>query len=414
MRLLATALLLFTLPSQAAEPTSWTQWRGPLGTGASPDATPPLQISEHEGVSWKIALPGEGSASPVVHGDRVFVSTAVPGDGGEYAFTLMAIDANDGTTRWSRAATTAKPHEGRHQTNTYASFSPMVDDARVYAYFGSRGLFAFSHDGEPLWSVDLGDMATRREFGEGSSPALLGDTIVVVWDHEGDSFVVALDAATGNERWRQGRDEPSTWSTPLLLDTGAGVQVITAGTRRVRSYDMADGELLWEGPGLTLNVIPSPVAADGVVYLTSGFQGTKLMAVDLGSASGMIDDSEAIVWRYDSDTPYVPSSLLYEGGLYILKSNSNVLTRLNAATGAVEFGPERLPGLATIYASPAGAAGRVYVFDRDGNALVLKAGPEFEVLHQGQFEDGFDASPAMVGNDMYLRGHRSLYRLSAE
>lgn len=413
MRHLALALLLIGSGLQQ-EPAGWTQWRGPLGTGASPDAQPPLQIGENDNVAWKITIPGEGSGTPVLWGDTVYVSTAAPAADGAYDFTLLAVATADGAVRWSRVAVTATPHEGRQPTNTYASHSAMVDAQRVYAYFGSRGLFAYSHAGDLQWSVDLGDMETRRGFGEGSSPALHGDTIVLPWDHEAGSFIVGLDAATGKERWRQARDEPSTWATPLLVEAAGTVQAITAGTNRVRSYAVADGKLLWEGPGLTLNPIPTPLHADGIVYLTAGFRGEALMAVNLAAASGVIDDTDAILWRHDQDTPYVPSPLLYAGGLYLIKSNNGILTRLNAATGAVEFGPERLPGMATIYASPAGAAGRVYLLDRDGNALVLKAGATFEVLHQGVFADGFDASPAMAGRDMYLRGHRSLYRLTAE
>ena len=247
MRHLALLLLFLGSALQPQEPAGWAQWRGPLGTGASPDAEPPLRIGENEGVAWKIGIPGEGSGTPVVWGETVYVSTAVPVEGSAYEFDVLAVATGDGAVRWKRTATTARPHEGRQPTNTYASHSAMVDATRVYAYFGSRGLFAYTHEGEFQWSVDLGDMETRRGFGEGNSPAMYGDTIVVPWDQELESFIVALDTSTGEERWRVARDEPTTWATPLLIEDGNRVQVITAGTRRVRSYDLADGSLLWEG-----------------------------------------------------------------------------------------------------------------------------------------------------------------------
>jgi outer membrane protein assembly factor BamB len=394
-----------------SDPT-WGSWRGPQGTGVAATGDPPVEFSEELNVAWKIELPGEGSGSPVVWGDRVFVTTAVPGDDNVYDFQLWAVDRATGSVLWQRSAVSAVPHEGRQPTNTYASFSPITDGRRVFAYFGSRGLFAYDFDGEPLWQLDLGDMQTRRGFGEGSSPALFGDRLVVTWDHEADSYIVALDAGTGQELWRRDRDEPTTWATPAIIDHEGTAQVITPGTNRTRAYALDDGALLWEGPGLTLNVIPTPSVEDGIVVLTSGFRGNAIRAVRLSAASGDITGTAAILWERDEDTPYVPSPLVYEGNVYYLKSNSGVLTNAALATGEISYGPVRLPGMATVYASPVGVAGRVYLFDRDGNSLVLRNGPEFEVLAQNRLDDGFDASPALVGDEMYLRGHRNLYRIS--
>ena len=200
-------------------------------------------------------------------------------------------------------------------------------------------------NGHPLWDRDFGDMNIRMGFGEGASPALHGETIVVVWDHEGQSFITALDKRTGEERWRAERDEMTSWATPLIVEHNGRVQVITSGTNRVRSYDLETGMLLWNGPGVTLNAIPSPVAGNGVVYLTSGFRSSELYAVKLDAAQGNITDTGAMVWSLDKNTPYVPSPLLHANILYFTKSNSGILSAYDAETGQLHYGPERLPGV---------------------------------------------------------------------
>jgi outer membrane protein assembly factor BamB len=182
----------------------------------------------------------------------------------------------------------------------------------------------------------------------------------------------------------------------------------------VRSYDLRTGEVIWEGPGLTLNAIPTPLESEGVVYLTSGFRGSAAYAVRLADAKGDIESSSAILWRRDRDTPYVPSPLLYEGVLYLVKSNSGILTALDGRTGEVLFGPERLEPIAEIYASPVAAAGRVYILGRDGNAMVLASGRALSVIARSSLDDGFDASPVLSGKEMYLRGYRYLYKLAGE
>lgn len=255
-------------------------------------------------------------------------------------------------------------------------------------------------------------MQTRNSFGEGASPALHGETLVVNWDHEGSDFVAAFDGATGRERWRTVRDEPTTWATPLVLEENGRAQAVVSGTNAVRSYDVATGELLWEAPGLTANVIPSPVYAEGVVHAMSGFRGNALRSVRISAAKGRLSGPPALAWSYDRDTPYVPSPALYRGGLYFLKSNSGVLTCLDARTGALRF-TERLDPLPNVYASPVAADGRIYVVGREGGAVVLEAGPRLKLLATNHLDDGFDASPAIVDGEMYLRGRRHLYRISS-
>ena len=439
--------------SEVDDERFWGQWRGPLASGVAPLGNPPVEWSERSNIVWKVEIPGNGYASPIIWEDRIFVLTAVPitaspeppavsaafdgPSGGPFlegaasqqrgqrrrrgrgrgapppamAFTVIALDRADGSVAWEQVALIETPHEGKQQNNSWASASAITDGEHVYAFFGSRGLYAYTMDGEHVWDVDLGEMRIRNGFGEGATPVLHDDTIVVVWDHQGDSFIVALDKNSGTEIWRVSRDEPESWTTPLVVDTPGGTQVITAGERRTNGYDLDTGEMIWEGPGLTTNPIPSPVMSDGVVFLMSGFRGSALRAVNLADAHGDIGGSSAILWEYNRDTPYVPSPLLYGDNLYFLKSNSPILTVFDAVRGEVHYGPQRLDGLQEVYASPVGAAGRVYIADRDGATLVIEEGGAFNVLATNTLDDGFEASPAIVGNELYLRGRRFLYRI---
>lgn len=420
----------------AADDRYWPQWRGPLGTGVAPGADPPTEWSETRNVRWKVAIPGHGSASPVVWGDRLFVLTSVPAGAGEESnegffarlrnrftgavgsgktqqFAILALDRSDGRIVWERTALTEQPHEGRHGTGSWASPSPVTDGEVICAFFGSRGLYCYDMDGTLLWDRDFGDMTIFFGFGEGASPALHGDSIILLWDHQGQSFITALDKTTGEERWRTERDETTSWTTPLVVEYDGRAQVVTSATDRVRSYDVATGRLLWEGDGVTRNAIPSPVAADGMVFLMSGFRGNQLYAVDLARADGDVARTDAIVWSLDRDTPYVPSPVLYDGILFFTKSNAGVLSAYDAASGRKVFGPERLPGIRDVYASPVAAGGRLYVTSRDGATVVLDAGRELSVLATNQLDDGFDASPAVVDGEIYLRGQQYLYCIAA-
>ena len=189
-------------------------------------------------------------------------------------------------------------------------------------------------------------------------------------------------------------------------------QAIVPAMNKITSYDLGTGEVVWESAGLTMNPIPSPVHADGVAYLTSGFQGNVLLAVDLSRARGDIEQSGALLWRRDRDTPYVASPLLYRGSLYVFKHLQGLMTSIDARTGTVRYGPVRIPEIPDLYASPVAAAGRVYVAGRDGRTVVFQHGPEFKVLRVNDLDDGFDASPAVVGDEIYLRGRKALYRIS--
>lgn len=411
----------------------WPEWRGPSATGAAPTGDPPIEWSETKNVRWKVKLGGLGSSTPIIWGDRVYVTTAV--DSGKtapkgvdnrpeserqanpdgtppekiYRFEVIALNRDDGTEAWRTVVNEAQPHEGHHQTGTYASGSPVTDGERLYVSFGSFGIYALDLAGRVLWQKDLGDMTIRYGFGEGASPTLHGDSLVVNWDHEGESFIVALDKATGQEKWRVERDEETSWTTPLVVDHAGRTQIITSATSRIRSYDMETGEQIWTATGMTLNAIPSPFHHDGIVYLTSGFRGSALLAIDLEGAAGDITGTDRIKWSLDRDTPYVASALLYKDRIYFIKFLSGVLSVADADSGEVIYGPERLAGVRNVYASPVAVADRIYIVGRFGNAIVLRHGDSFEVLASNSLDDGFDASPAVAGNELYLRGAESLY-----
>jgi outer membrane protein assembly factor BamB len=406
----------------------WPQWRGPYATGVSKSASPPTDWSETKNIRWKVEIPGRGSSSPVIWGERMFVLSAVPigldaaaahGPRGgvrprdRYRFTVLAIDRRTGKTIWERTAREEQPHEATHQENgTYASSSAITDGRRVYAWFESQGMYVYDLDGTLLWSKDLGDKTMRNQFGEGSTPALSADRLVIVWDHLGGSFVVALDAASGRELWRVPRDEIDTWATPLVVEHDGRRQAVVPGKNKIRSYDLENGSVVWESKGVTMNPIPSPVFGDGLVFVTSGFQGNNLKAIRLASAKGDITGTDAIVWTLDRDTPYVPSPLLYEGILYLLKTNSGILSAFDAKNGTPHYHLQRLEGIPEVFASPVGASGRVYIAGRDGVVLVIRNAKTFEVLASNKLDDGFDASPALVDDAIYLRGYRNLYAIA--
>ncbi len=433
---IVSAVLGVSTPAAAARQgeadRNWGQWRGPEASGVSRTARPPVTWSEDDNIRWKIEIPGRGSGSPVIWGDTIYLMTAVPvgvdGDAshaprgglrprGVHRFVVMAIRRSDGSVAWQDTVREEEPHEAAHTDNgTWASNSVVTDGEHVFAYFESRGLYAYDMDGNRLWENDLGDKAMRNQFGEGSTPALHEDTLVIVWDHiGGQSFVVALDKNTGTEVWRSDRDEIDTWATPLIAEANGRAQVVVPGMDRLRSYDLGTGDIVWESDGLTMNPIPSPVVTpDNVLIAMSGFRGNDLKAVDLEAAEGDITGTSAILWELDRDTPYVPSPLLYDGVLYFLKSNSGILSVFDAATGEPHYGLQRLTAVPNVFASPVGADGRVYFAGREGTTLVIAHGDTFDVLAENMLDDGFDASPALVDGEIYLRGYRYLYAIAEE
>jgi outer membrane protein assembly factor BamB len=417
---------------------NWPQWRGPEANGVAPEANPPIEWSETKNVKWKIEIPGKGHATPIIWEDKVFILTSVENEqkvekeepeveqsSGRrgppslqaesiHDFIVMAIDRKDASVIWKTTVCQEIPVDGTHGTGTWASNSPVTDGKHLYAYFGSRGLYCLDFDGNIMWKKDFGQMEKKMSFGEGSSPVLYKDKIVVIWDHEGDSFLYVLDKNTGNEILKIARDEATSWSSPLIVNVNGTDQVITSATAKIRSYDLVTGAIIWEGSGMTSNVIPNPIANKGILYLMSGFRGNALMAIDLSKAKGDINGTDAIVWEYNQNTSYTPSALLANDKLYFLRSNNGNLTCLDVADGKENYSLEKLEGTGTIFASPVGAQDRLYITSKAGITYVVKQGSTFEILAKNELEDGNFASPAIAGNELFIRGFQYLYCLSEE
>ena len=410
---------------------NWPQWRGPLGTGVSPNGEPPVEWNEERNIRWKIDVAGRGHGTPIVWGDRIFLTTALPygpkleprksGRPGahdnlavsqRHRFIALAVNRQTGKTLWRKSLSEALPEEGAHYTASLASASPVADAEHIFSFFGSHGLFCLDHDGKEIWKKDLGRMQTKHGHGEGASPVLHGKTLVINWDHEGESFIVALDKATGEERWRKKRAEVTSWSTPIVVEHDGHAQVIVCGTSRVRGYDLSDGAVLWECGGLSANIVASPVHNDGIVIVGSSYEKRAMLAIRLDGAKGNITTTEQVLWSRRRGTPYVPSPLLYGNALYFHAHYQGVLTRLDAKTGEENPGPFRLPGISNVYASAVGAAGRVYVTDLEGTTLVFTNDANPKILARNILSDRFSASAAIVGKELFLRGEKHLYCIS--
>lgn len=432
LRLSATFAALCILATPAAAefaadaPHNWHRWRGPDATGVAPHGNPPLEWSAEKNIKWKVPVEGRGSASPIIWGDRIFLLTAVDtgarapdaaeGAKNLHEFKVLCFDRKTGERLWEKTAVEATPHEQLHETNTYASGSPTTDGEFLYASFGSFGIYCYDLDGNPKWNRDLGDMHTRNQFGEGVSPtihkdAVHGDTLIVNWDQESDSKIYALDARTGKDKWSAPRDEVTSWNTPIVVDAAGLTQVIVNGTTRSRGYDIVDGKVIWECGGQTTNAIASPVVLENLAICMSGFRGNAVFAIPL-DATGDITETDKIAWHYGKAGPYVPSPILYGDRVYFNKSSNAIISCLNARTGEPVIDQKRVPGLGDSYASPVGAAGRIYWTGRDGTTVVIKHADELEVLATNELGEPVDASPAIVGNEIFIRSDKHLYCIS--
>ncbi|MCK4746046.1 MAG: PQQ-binding-like beta-propeller repeat protein, partial [Bacteroidales bacterium] len=324
---------------------NWAQWRGPAGNGVAPAGDPPVEWNEGTNIKWKAEIPGIGHATPIIWEDQIILLSAVQTDkevksedtGEEqdehqwmsptktdyiHNFVVISVDRNDGKINWQTTVREELPHSHTHQFGSWASSSPVTDGENIYAYFGSHGLYCLNSEGKILWERDFGRMEKVMSFGEGSSPFLYENKLLILRDHQGQSTLHVLDKNTGDIIREIERDEVSSWSTPTVVEYEGKAQIITSATNKIISYDFISGKVIWECTGLTRNVIPSPVYAEGMLYLMSGFRGSALLAIDLSKATGDITNSGAIVWRHDQNTPYTPSPVLMDDKLYFLKVNN--------------------------------------------------------------------------------------------
>jgi outer membrane protein assembly factor BamB len=413
--------------AQTAAP-EWPQWRGPFNTGMA-RGTAPLKWDDTTNIRWKIAIPGRGHSTPVIAGNRLFLTTAVPtgrrspsaaaggragggADAGlEHRFEVLAIERGTGKIAWQRTAATTTPHEGYHRVyGSFASNSPVTDGARVFAFFGSRGLYAYDLDGTLLWQKDFGiKMRMDLAFGEGTPLTIHDNRLLLHFDHLDTGFLVMLDPASGREIWRTKRTEPYNWAGPYVARHDGRRQIIMSGLT-VRGYDFETGAQLWEAAGLGENTIPQPVQHQDLVFAMSGHTVKMLMAIRLGR-QGVLTGTDAIAWSTPRGASYTPSPLLHDGRLYVVSDNGQ-LSVFDAASGKPFYQQVRLPKPYNFKASPVGADGRLYLATEDEDVVVVKMGDTFETLATNKLTDqSFIASPVIVDGDIYLRSRTHLFRI---
>jgi len=409
----------------------WLQWRGPFNTGvAVGDA--PLRWTDSTNIKWKTAIPGKGHSTPLIVGNRLFVTTAVPtgrsspvpagrsragggADAGlEHRFEVIAVDRDTGKIAWQRTALVATPHEGYHRTyGSFASNSPATDGKRLFAFFGSRGLYAFDLNGTPLWQKDFQvRMRMDQAFGEGTAVTFYDSRLLLHFDHLDRGFLVMLEPETGREVWRVARTERFNWAAPFVAVHNGRRQIIVNGLT-VRAYEFETGKLIWEADGLGENSIPQPVQHGDLIYAISGHTVRMIMAIRLGRA-GNLTGTDAIAWSTPRGAAYTPSPLLHENRLYVV-TDSGLLSNFDATTGVPLYQQMRLPKPYNFKASPVGANGKIYLATEEGDVVVVRMGDRFEVLATNTLTDqSFIASPVIAGGDIYLRSQTHLFRIGTK
>jgi outer membrane protein assembly factor BamB len=397
----------------------------------------PTEWSPDKNVAWKTAIPGRGHSSPVVWGDRVFLTTSIEGEAvpgrkaqvhlgfdlkpgyvhpdsvgidHKYALRVVALDATSGRAVWERTAYEGVMFDDRHRKNTYASPTVVTDGQFVYAFFESAGLYCYDFAGKLMWQASLGNII-KAGLGPGTSPILYEGLIILQCDQEmGDgSSIVALDRRTGQEVWCVSRSFRRSWATPLLVAAGGRTELVALAAEAVVSYDPATGRELWRANGVKSHPIPSAVAGHGLVFATAGSQAKHALAIRLGG-SGDLTDSPSVVWKYNKGTAYVPSPILVGPYLYLM-TDKGLLTCLDARTGEVQYEGGRVPVPATFTASPVAFGDRLLLTSEDGDTFFVKTGPKHEVLGQASVGEPVYASPALAEGKVFIRGESHLFAI---
>ncbi len=433
-------LLIFLgliLAPRAGAQDRWPQFRGPQSVGVAEDPRLPERWSVSENVAWKTEIPGAGWSSPVVWGDRIFITSAISSEEGErpkkglyfggerpapkaeHRWVLYCLDWKTGKILWEREIYRGIPPGPRHLKNTYASETPVTDGERVYAYAGYLGVFCYDRKGRLVWSKRWGPYKMRYGWGTASSPVLHKGRLYIVNDNEEQSFLVALDARTGKTLWRVEREEGSNWATPFVWENERRTEIITSGTKKVRSYDL-DGNLLWELRGMSNIVIPTPFSSLGLLYIASGYVGDQLRPVYAvrPGASGDISlpegqaSNDFIAWCQRQAGPYNPSPLVYGDYFYTLLDRG-FLTCHDARTGKEIYGKQRIdPQAGAFTSSPWAYNGKIFALSEDGDAFVIEAGPQFKVLGRNSLEEMTMATPAIARGSLIIRTASRLYRVT--
>jgi hypothetical protein len=423
-----------------ATAADWPQFRGPSASGVGSGAKPPIRWDAPKGTNlvWKAEIPGLSDSSPIVWGDRVYVTTAISSDPtqkfrtGLYGDTdsvndlsshqwkVMALDKLTGKLLWQQTAHEGVPKTKRHPKSSQASPSPATNGSVVVAYFGSEGLYAYSTDGKLLWQKDLGIQNAGwffdpdSEWGAASSPVLYKNSVIVLCDRQKDSFIAAFDLKDGKELWRTARAEVSTWGTPTVVAGKDRSEVVTNGSKAIRGYDADTGKELWTlGPNSEI-ACTTPVAGQGLIFVTAGYPPVQpIYAIRIGSTGNLTlapgkDSSDAIAWSKPRGGVYLPSPIVYGDQLYTL-GNNGILTAYDAKTGNRVY-QQRIEGDSFV-ASPVAAAGNLYLASEDGDVFVVKAGPQFELVAKNPIGEPILATPAWADDLLIVRGARHLFAI---
>lgn len=406
---------------------NWPGWRGPGGTGVSSEAGFPVSW-DASNIKWKTPIPGRAHSSPVVWGDRIFVTTSIEGEvvpgrekrpehdmGGGQVFVhpdmvshdkrqtmkVFGIDATNGNILWEQTAYDGPVADGRHRKSSFAASTPVTDGAMVYVFLGTEGVYAYTVDGELKWKHDLGEIKTLG-LGFATSPILHGDLVILQCDeNNGDkSFIVAFDKTSGKEMWRQTRKVQSSWATPVIVDG----QLVTAGYEFIIAYDPRTGAELWRTKGVESNSIPSPVFGHGLIFMTAGYPAKNVLAIKAGAKTADVS------WTYARGTAYVTSPILV-GDLLYLSTDRGIVTALDAKTGEVRYEGGRVPVPATFTASMVAFGDKILQASEDGDVFVIQAGPEHKIVTTNKLGEPIYASPALSNGTIYIRAEQHLYAI---
>jgi outer membrane protein assembly factor BamB len=423
--------LLILAGASALAGENWPQWRGPGGQGISDESDVPIDWQPDRNVAWKVALPGSGHSSPVVWGNRIFLTAATEGqvmpgakavehvvDGKpwvhpdsvaadrQHTLKVLALDAKDGKVVWEQVAYEGPVYDARHRRSSFAAPTAVTDGKRVFAYFGPEGLYAYDVAGKLLWkSVDK---FRTLGLGTGTSPVLFDSLVIVQRDEDegAASSIVAYEAETGKEAWRTKRPVQISWGTPVLVTTDGRTELVTTGSEFIIAYDPATGKELWRTKGVESNAIHTPLVGNGLVIVTAGYPAKKVIAIRPGTVS----DEKRVAWEYAKGTGYVLSNILYKDYLYLLTDNG-IVTCVDPKTGGVKYEGGRIPVPARFMGSPVAFAGFVALTSEDGDTYLLKAGPVHEIVRTNSVDEPVYSSLAISNGRIYIRGEKHLFAI---
>jgi outer membrane protein assembly factor BamB len=422
---------------------NWPSFRGPAASGVA-DGKEPTAVKWNaatgENILWKTPLPGVAVSSPIVWGDRVFVSTAVSSDPSsgirtglygdvepakdvsKHSWKLVALDRRTGKVLWERVAHEGIPKTKRHPKSSQATATPVTDGRHVIVSFGSEGLYAYDIDGKLLWTKDLGVLNAGwfydpdYEWGVGSSPIIWKNLVIVQCDIQKNSFIAAFDVTTGQPAWRTAREEIPSWSTPAIFEHDGRAELVTQATTFIRGYNPESGKELWRLGGNSEITIPTPIVGPGVIIVTNGYRGVQPIFAIKPGASGDITlkgdatTNEFIAWSTNRGGPYIPTPVIYGDLLYVLAING-VLAAYDVKTGQRVY-QERVAGGGSFSASPVAADGKLYLTSEDGDVFVVRAGPKYELLATNPMSQVIMATPAIANGVIFIRGLKDVFAIA--